>query len=159
MNMRIRTGFVALGMTLVALWATPAAASAAPDQDRTVAGAADSRATAPLPVPAVKKYLKLERPAVSTLAWECDGGYSCYFDGANGTSRFWVAPRGGEFFDLGSFSPPQNDKMTSVWNGGGGDVDLYDWRGYWAYVGTVGVGTYGNLRSDINNIVDGVLVN
>src|SRR5262250_2189386 len=64
----------------------------------------------------------------SIQAWECPAGYSCYYDGHGGTNRIWIAPSCG-FFDLGHFNPPLNDRISSIYNRGGGSIQPYNWVG------------------------------
>jgi hypothetical protein len=111
------------------------------------------RAAAPRPL-AVAKPLGA---ALTRNAWDCPGGYACFFDGSDGTYRFWIAPNPG-FFDLGEFDPHINDRLTSVSNGGAGLIHLYDWVDNWVYLGTIYPGQNVNLPPAINNRVDGILV-
>jgi len=159
--MEIRSAIAGVGLALAMVCVTPVEANASPDSIRAEVGASRAQGTlagAPLPVPTVAKMIKLDRPDVTPLAWECPGGHSCYYDGYNGTYRFWVAPTPG-FFNLGRFNPPQNDKLTSILNGGGGTIDLYNWVGHWDYKGTVARGDWGNLPPELNNIIDAVRIN
>ena len=93
--------------------------------------------------------------AAAPADWaDCRAGYSCYFTHADGGTPMWVAPSPG-CFDLGRMNPPFNDRISSVWNRGGGYVDMYNWTGSaWDWVDGVAVGqsvSYGagDWRNDI----------
>ncbi|GGK44096.1 hypothetical protein GCM10010124_41150 [Pilimelia terevasa] len=107
--------------------------------------------------------LALLAPAVpanaadSALGWDCPEGKSCYYDGHEGTGRFWVAPSCGSF-DLGRMNPPQNDKLNSVRNRGSGKVHLYNWIGSWDHVANFYPDSAGNLPQSVSNIVDRVVI-
>ncbi|MFF0312648.1 peptidase inhibitor family I36 protein [Streptosporangium sp. NPDC004379] len=93
------------------------------------------------------------------LAWDCSPGYSCYYDGGNGTNRIWVAPSGGKCFDLGQMG--LNDRISSIYNRGNGTVHLYNWIGYeigyWDYLESVPKGAMKSL-TDNSNKVDRVCI-
>src|SRR5690348_4540772 len=57
----------------------------------------------------------------------CPNGYSCYYDYYE-SGKIWTAPSCG-WFDLGRFSPPLNDRISSILNRGGGGVQGYNWTG------------------------------
>ena len=96
---------------------------------------------------------------MSTLSWECSSGYSCYYDGHYGVNRIWVAPSCG-WFNLGAMNPPLNDRISSIRNLGGGDIDLYNWDGVsrWIYLTTVPVGYRAELWNAWDNVVDAVSI-
>jgi hypothetical protein len=106
-----------------------------------------------------RRDLRMQPAWVTIRDWDCSPGYSCYYDGRNGTGWRWVAPSCG-WFDLGRMRPPFNDRISSIWNRGGGAIDLYNWdgRSRWIYLGTVPIGARGNLPPQIDNIVDAVRI-
>lgn len=91
--------------------------------------------------------------ANQALAWNCTAGYSCYFDGYNGTSKLFTAGRCGEHDLRGGI---YQNRINSVANYGNGTVWLYIWRnaGYWELWDYVLVGEARNIYSnDIDRIV------
>jgi hypothetical protein len=89
---------------------------------------------------------------------DCPVGHSCYYDGQNWAGLLWVAPSCG-FFDLGKMNPPLNDRIESIYNGGGAPVQPYNWVGYWQPVGPpVPVGFGANYIGGAANIIDAVQV-
>lgn len=95
----------------------------------------------------------------AAAATNCPSGYSCYYDGHDATTKIWTAPSCG-WFDLGSFSPPLNDRISSIVNYGGGQVDAYNWSGgtygYWIWVGYVPVGWETDFVGGADNVIDAV---
>lgn len=89
------------------------------------------------------------------LAWDCPAGYSCYYDNKEGGNRIWIAPSAG-CFDLGRMNPPLNDRISSVNNGGNGQVHLYNWEGHWAYLENISRGAKWNTR--YQNVADMVCI-
>src|SRR3954470_9781308 len=89
----------------------------------------------------------------------CPSGYSCYYDQQHLARKIWTAPSCG-FFDLGRFSPPINDRVSSIVNLGGGTVWAYNWtESGWVQVGeSVPVGLGENFTGTAENIIDAVLV-
>lgn len=89
----------------------------------------------------------------------CPSGYSCYYDGPDLTSRIWTAPSCG-WFDLGHFSPPLNDRVSSVYNRGTAPVWLYNWTGsHWEQVGLfVPGGKSEAFLGAAENIIDAVSI-
>jgi hypothetical protein len=102
--------------------------------------------------------------SVSTMpaATTCVAGFSCYYDGSSsgfsGNGLLWNAPHCG-FFNFGSFSPPLNDRVSSIINRGGGAVQAYNWVGKWQAVGTaVPPGGTRNYTGSQANIIDAVSI-
>jgi hypothetical protein len=96
---------------------------------------------------------------VGPFAWaDCRSGNSCYFQNAEGGTPVWVAPSPG-CFNLGEMNPPFNDRISSVWNRGGGLVNMYNWTGSsWQWVDDVPVGAAisysgSDWRNDIIDLV------
>jgi hypothetical protein len=94
--------------------------------------------------------------------WGCRDNYSCYYDGAYGGGRKWVAPSCG-FFNLGDsrvVNPVFNDKITSITNGSSSaTITLYNWQGQWVWLGTMGPGDWsGQLKASIDNKIDAVQI-
>ncbi|MEU6340305.1 peptidase inhibitor family I36 protein [Streptomyces sp. NPDC046977] len=85
----------------------------------------------------------------------CYPGYSCYYDGANGTHKIWTAPSRG-CHNLGDIG--LNDRIDSIVNKGGGTVHLYNWNGSnaWIALGDVPVSHANfqpaNLGSSANKV-------
>jgi hypothetical protein len=91
-------------------------------------------------------------------AYGCPDNYSCYYDGHYGTYKIWTAPSCG-FFDLGRFSPPLNDRISSIVNLGHGSIQAYNWVGYWQAVGgRVPVGYEADYWGSWDNIIDAVSI-
>jgi hypothetical protein len=94
---------------------------------------------------------------IGILAWECQGGYSCYYDGGGGNNRLWVAPGCG-WHNLGEMNPPLNDRISSVRNLGSGAVKLYNYTGggNWDHLITIPTATSADLFNQVNNTTDAV---
>ena len=89
---------------------------------------------------------------------DCPAGHSCYYDRPNGTGLLWIAPSCG-FFDLGKMSPPKNDRIESIWNGGGAPVQPYNWVGDWRMIPPpVPVNRGATYTGVLANIIDAVQV-
>ncbi|WP_166663986.1 hypothetical protein [Actinophytocola oryzae] len=89
---------------------------------------------------------------------DCPAGHSCYYDGLNYVALLWVAPSCG-FFDLGKMTPPKNDRIESIYNGGGAGVLPYNWGGSWQPVGfSIPPGVGANFNGKFGNIIDAVQV-
>jgi len=89
----------------------------------------------------------------AAAAWDCTPGYSCYFDGFNGSNKLFTAARCGEHDLRGGI---YQNKINSVANYGSGTVYLDIWRnaGYWEQYDYVLVGEERNIFSnDIDRIV------
>jgi hypothetical protein len=84
---------------------------------------------------------------------------SCYYDGINLTGKIWTAPGCG-WFDLGRFSPPLNDRISSINNRGNGAIQPYNWTGSsWQPVGNLlPVGQAFSYQGSLNNIIDAVSI-
>jgi hypothetical protein len=68
--------------------------------------------------------ISLATPASSApLAFDCPGGYSCYWTGSGGTGTQWNAPSCGPWTFAGTV---WDNNLGSVQNRGGGTVHLYD---------------------------------
>ncbi|GCE00330.1 peptidase inhibitor family I36 protein [Embleya hyalina] len=89
----------------------------------------------------------------------CTSGYSCYFSDTEGGGDLWYAPGPG-CWNLGTWNPPFNDRISSVWNRGGGVVHMYNWVGHWLWIDDVQVGqqwnVYGGDRR--NDVIDMVCI-
>jgi hypothetical protein len=84
----------------------------------------------------------------------CPAGYSCYFDGYDGTGEMGMAPRGCDYFDLQN--DPWQNRISSIWNRGSAKVFVYTGRGTSFDVhGWMPVGQRGNFGT---NDIDGILV-
>ena len=63
------------------------------------------------------------------------------------------------FFDLGKMSPPKNDRIESIYNGGGAPLQPYNWTGSWQPVGPgIGVNLGVNYTGGFANIIDAIQV-
>ncbi|MCC5578590.1 peptidase inhibitor family I36 protein [Microtetraspora sp. AC03309] len=107
-------------------------------------------------VAAATMSLAINPAPASALSWDCASGHSCYYDGANGVNRIWIAPSGGKCFNLGTMG--LNDRISSIYNRGNGAVHLYNWVGYWDYLGSVPRNAAFNLASAVNNKTDRVCI-
>jgi hypothetical protein len=95
---------------------------------------------------------------IGRMAWECTPGYSCYYDGHDGTNWIWNAPSCG-FHNLGRMNPPLNDRISSIRNRGGGAIQPYNWTDDWGWVAVgppVLVGQGIDYYNDLDNIIDAV---
>jgi len=104
----------------------------------------------------------VEAPAAHHAAsyWECTQGYSCYYDGHGGANLMWVAPSCG-WHNLGIMDPPLNDRISSVYNRGGGGIQAFDWtddKG-WVEIGPkVPVGGTWDYWDAQDNVIDAVRI-
>jgi hypothetical protein len=97
-------------------------------------------------------------PAVFARPADCPVNHSCYYDGQNGSGPLFVAPSCG-FFNFGTMTPPLNDRIESIYNGGGAALQPYNWTGSWTPVGpAIGVNTGVNYTGGFANIIDAVQV-
>ncbi|HVQ95188.1 MAG TPA: peptidase inhibitor family I36 protein [Mycobacteriales bacterium] len=158
--MRRVTNLLALsGVAIALLAALPGVAAAAP-------AAGGSVRLAPMPA-ATHVPGHTAAPAASTpgvqpnSAFGCPDGYSCYYDGHNGTGMIWV-PLSCGFYNLFEFSPPLNDQISSIVNLGGGAIQPYNWDGVgsWVPVGpAVPVGFIADYYGGFDNVIDAVSIN
>jgi len=89
----------------------------------------------------------------------CPNGYSCYYDHW-GYAKIWTAPSCG-WFNLGTFVPPLNDRISSVVNRGNGAVQGYNWTGSsWQPIGDLVAadGVMVMYQGSNNNVIDGVAI-
>ncbi|GAB2898488.1 peptidase inhibitor family I36 protein [Streptomyces mayteni] len=92
-------------------------------------------------------------PDAETLAWSnCKDGQTCFFEHTNGGGVLWVVPTCWRNNVPTSF----NDLASSVWNKGGGPVDLFADTNSGGYLGTTSQGWQGNLRAEHNDRLSSV---
>ncbi|BBH67758.1 hypothetical protein ACTI_44430 [Actinoplanes sp. OR16] len=85
---------------------------------------------------------------------DCPAGYSCYFDGLNGTGAFIYADHGCDYYDLAGSG--WDNRISSIYNRGSSKVFVYTGRGTSFDVhGWMPVGQRGNYNT---NDIDGILV-
>ncbi|WP_327089676.1 peptidase inhibitor family I36 protein [Nonomuraea sp. NBC_01738] len=96
----------------------------------------------------------------SAQAANCPANAMCVYDGhdLNGLITWTPGNSCGWRTNLGDFSPPQNDKVSSVWNNSDSRLILQDWRGYWATVLEIPAHQSFNLWYGDDNIVDAYVV-
>lgn len=101
--------------------------------------------------------ITLVADAGQSTTWACSAGSSCYADGRGGTGAHWTASGCG-FQNLRLAHPVFTHRITSIWNRGSHEVDLYRWNGTdrWIYLGTVAAGARGDLPSTLDNATDAV---
>jgi hypothetical protein len=92
---------------------------------------------------------------VGPLAWECPGGYSCYYDWY-GEGRIWIAPSCG-WHNLGALNPPLHNRVSSVMNRGSGTVQVYDYIvDRYVEIGAVAPGNWLQLEGSLTDVIDAV---
>ncbi|MET9230113.1 peptidoglycan DD-metalloendopeptidase family protein [Lentzea sp. NPDC003310] len=87
-------------------------------------------------------------------AWDCQAGYSCYYDGTDGQNKLFTAARCGTHDLRGGI---YQDRISSIANYGSGKVWVYVWDvesgDHFDLHGWVEVGTQGNFyTNDIDKI-------
>jgi hypothetical protein len=118
------------------------------------------------PAPAAQNAAtQMVQPNVARPA-NCPVHHSCYYDGHNLTGALvWVAPGPG-FFDLGRMSPPKNDRISSIYNGGGAALQAFNFvSGNFVTIGPVlPVGASENFVNNgtlhmCDNCIDAIRIN
>jgi hypothetical protein len=113
----------------------------------------------PATAAAPQNGLKLEKlgSEVSASAWECQAGYSCYYDRTEGRDWLWNAPGCG-WYNLEVNVPRLDNRISSIRNRGSGLVDVYRWesRQGWVKKGWVPVGYQGSFYGDLENDIDAI---
>jgi hypothetical protein len=85
---------------------------------------------------------------------DCPAGYSCYFDGLNGTGDFFYPNSGCGYIDL--LGTGWDNRISSIYNRGSSKVFVYTGRGASFDVhGWMPIGQRGNY---FTNDIDGILV-
>ncbi|KUJ64903.1 hypothetical protein ACZ90_54120 [Streptomyces albus subsp. albus] len=89
-------------------------------------------------------------------SWACPDGVTCLFQSQGGTGWMWPV----EHCGFNTLPVDMRDKVSSVWNRGGGSADLYD-AAYDMrdYLATVPQGAQANLRWEHNDRTSSVYVN
>ncbi|MEU8889427.1 peptidase inhibitor family I36 protein [Streptomyces sp. NPDC048442] len=97
-----------------------------------------------VPVAGESGLYEVSGPGAAILGWNnCADGQTCFFQYKNGGGLLWVVPSCWKNEVPGAF----DNKASSVWNKGGGAVDLYYNHGYTGYLGTTARWWQGDLAA------------
>lgn len=94
--------------------------------------------------------------AAAARAYECQQGFSCYFDYSNGTGWLFNAGRCGEHDLVGGI---YQNRISAIVNHGNGAVDTYRWTAAgWRYINTVPVGYTSRYTGGYENEIDRIVI-